>query len=78
MKATCLRSTGLTALLTIFLPLARTSAAPVPSEAPRLRVLPWLVIDRNTNTDSAKLALSNPAIGAEAQRLADQRPDGDG
>jgi hypothetical protein len=41
-----------------------------PGAAPHLLVLPWLVIDRNTNTDCAKLAPSQSSISEEAQRLA--------
>ena len=70
MRATYLLHVCLMSLLALFMPLARSSAAPVPPGAPRLLVLPWLVIDRNTNLDCAKLATSLPAIVAEAQRLA--------
>ena len=56
-------------------PLSKDSRPPAhkpwaPGEAPRLLVLPWLVIDRNTNTDCAQLGPSQSSISEEAQRLA--------
>lgn len=42
----------------------------LPGKAPRVLMLPWLVIDRNTNVDCFKLGAPQSSISEEAQALA--------
>jgi hypothetical protein len=51
------------------LPSTAHSAEPIRTK-PRLLVVPWVVIDRNTNRDCAKLDPPQPTASAEARDLA--------